>query len=74
MTITETLQRMLDENTYSLAVNQGKLIAAKAQLVKTRTTDLWLESLQDKEQRLKEERSAFIEALASIETIKTLTL
>ncbi len=74
MTITETLQRMLDDNTYSLAKNQGKIIDAKAQLVKTRTNDLWVESLQDKEQRLKEERSAFIEALASIETIKTLTL
>lgn len=74
MTITETLQRMLDENTYSLANNQGKIIDAKAQLVKTKSNERWIESLQDKSQKLKEERLAFIEALACIETIKNLTI
>lgn len=74
MTIKETLQRLLDENSYSLAKNQGRIIDAKSRLIKTKSNERWIESLQEREQRIKEERLAFMEALACIETIKNLTI
>jgi len=73
MTTTDTLQRLLDENSYSLIRNEGRIIEAKQELMKTESNRNVIQGLQRKTVRLKEERTAIIDSLAAISAIQKLT-
>lgn len=73
MTTTDTLQRLLDENSYSLIRNEGRIIEAKQELIKTESNKNWIQGLQRKTVRLKEERTAIIDSLAALAAIQKLT-